>query len=70
MGINEIDYTIHPYTVGREDCKVLPRSFKTLAEAKHISPSRTKVRWSAASFIWTDRSSSTAALRPRESIQA
>jgi hypothetical protein len=34
MGINEIDYTIHPYTVGREDCKVLPRSFKTLAEAE------------------------------------
>ena len=34
MGINEIDYTIHPYTVGRDDCKVLPRSFKTLAEAE------------------------------------
>ena len=34
MGINEIDYTIHPYTVGREDCTVLPRSFKTLAEAE------------------------------------
>jgi hypothetical protein len=34
MGINEIDYTIHPYTVGREVCKVLPRSFKTLAEAE------------------------------------
>ena len=34
MGINEIDYTICPYTVGREDCKVLPRSFKTLAEAE------------------------------------
>ena len=34
MGINEIDYTIHPYTVGREDCKVLPRSFKTLGEAE------------------------------------
>jgi len=34
MGINEIDYTIHPYTVGREDCKVLPRSFNTLAEAE------------------------------------
>ena len=34
MSINEIDYTIHPYTVGREDCKVLPRSFKTLAEAE------------------------------------
>ncbi len=33
MGINEIDHTIYPYTVGREDCKVLPRSFKTLAEA-------------------------------------
>jgi hypothetical protein len=26
MGINEIDHTIHPYTVGREDCKVLPKS--------------------------------------------
>ena len=34
MGINEIDYTIHPYTVGREDCKVLPRSFEMLAEAE------------------------------------
>jgi hypothetical protein len=34
MGINEIDLTIYPYTVGREDCKVLPRSFKTLAEAE------------------------------------
>ena len=34
MGINEIDHTVHPYTVGREDCKVFPRSFKTLAEAE------------------------------------
>lgn len=34
MGINETDHTIYPYTVGREDCKVLPRSFKTLAEAE------------------------------------
>jgi hypothetical protein len=34
MGINEIDHTIYPYTVGREDCKVLPRSFKTLADAE------------------------------------
>ncbi|HET8667842.1 MAG TPA: hypothetical protein VFM10_07670 [Terriglobales bacterium] len=34
MGIDEIDLTIYPYTVGREDCKVLPRSFKTLAEAE------------------------------------
>ncbi len=34
MGINELDLTIYPYTVGREDCKVLPRSFKTLAEAE------------------------------------
>ena len=34
MGINEIDHTIYPYTVGREDCKALPRSFKTLAEAE------------------------------------
>jgi len=34
MGIKEIDYAIRPYTVGREDCKVLPRSFKTLAEAE------------------------------------
>jgi hypothetical protein len=34
MSINEIDHTIDPYTVGREDCKVLPRSFKTLAEAE------------------------------------
>ena len=34
MGINEIDHTIYLYTVGREDCRVLPRSFKTLAEAE------------------------------------
>jgi hypothetical protein len=34
MGINEIDHTIYPYTVGREDCRVLPRSFKTLADAE------------------------------------
>jgi hypothetical protein len=34
MGINEMDGTIYPYTVGREDCKVLPRSFKTMAEAE------------------------------------
>ena len=34
MGINEIDHTIYPYTVGRVDCKVLPRSFGTLAEAE------------------------------------
>ena len=34
MGINEIDHTIYPYMVGREDCRVLPRSFKTLAEAE------------------------------------
>ena len=34
MGINEIDHTIHPYTVGHVDCKVFPRSFKTLAEAQ------------------------------------
>ncbi len=34
MGIDEIDLTIYPYTVGREDCTVLPRSFKTLTEAK------------------------------------
>ena len=34
MGVNELDDTICLYTVGREDCKVLPRSFKTLAEAE------------------------------------
>ena len=34
MGIDELDDTICLYTVGREDCKVLPRSFKTLAEAE------------------------------------
>ena len=34
MGINELDHTIYPYTVGREDCKVLPRSFKTLDKAR------------------------------------
>jgi hypothetical protein len=34
MGFKEIDHTIRPYTVGHEDCKVLPRSFKTLAEAE------------------------------------
>jgi hypothetical protein len=32
--LNEIDHTIYPYTVGREDCKVLPRSFETLAEGE------------------------------------
>ena len=55
MGINEIDHTIYPYTVGREDCKVLPRSFETLPKPKHISLSRTRVRWSAASSISMDR---------------
>ena len=34
MGINEIDHTIYPYTVGRDDCRVLPRSFKRLADAE------------------------------------
>ena len=34
MGIDDICQTIYPYMVGREDCKVLPRSFKTLAEAE------------------------------------
>ena len=34
MGMNDIDHTIYPYTVGREDCKVLPRSFEMLAEAE------------------------------------
>src|SRR5271169_3898601 len=34
MGISEIDHAIYPYTVGHEDCKVLPRSFETLAEAQ------------------------------------
>jgi hypothetical protein len=34
MGIDEIDLTIYPFTVGREDCRVLPRSFKTLPEAE------------------------------------
>jgi hypothetical protein len=34
MGMSEIDHTIYPYTVGREDCRVLPRSFKSLAEAE------------------------------------
>jgi hypothetical protein len=34
MAINELDDTICLYTVGREDGKVLPRSFKTLAEAE------------------------------------
>jgi hypothetical protein len=34
MVINELDDTICLYTVGREDCRVLPRSFKTLAEAE------------------------------------
>ena len=44
MGINELDLTIYPYTVGREDCKVLPRSFKTLAEAKAYLANQ---RWDA-----------------------
>jgi hypothetical protein len=34
MGMNDIDHTIYPYTVGREDCKVLPRSVAMLAEAE------------------------------------
>ena len=34
MTTTEIDRTIYPYTVGRVDCRVLPRSFKTLAEAR------------------------------------
>ena len=34
MGMNDVDHTIYPYTVGREDCKVLPRSFAMLAEAE------------------------------------
>jgi hypothetical protein len=34
MGIDEIDHTIYPYTVGRVDCKVFPRSFRTLGEAE------------------------------------
>ena len=34
MGIDDICQTIYPYMVGREDCRVLPRSFKTLAEAE------------------------------------
>jgi hypothetical protein len=43
MGINEIDLTIYPYTVGHEDCKVLPRSFKTLAEAEAYLAMQDKV---------------------------
>ena len=42
MGINELDLTIYPYTVGREDCTVLPRSFKTLAEAEAYLAQQTK----------------------------
>jgi hypothetical protein len=34
MGINELDHTIYPYTVGRKDCTALPQSFETLAEAE------------------------------------
>ena len=34
MVISEIDDAICPYTVGHEDCKVLPRSFRTLVEAE------------------------------------
>ena len=45
MGMNEIDHTIYPYTVGREDCKVLPRSFKTLAEAEAYFAMRHRNRW-------------------------
>ena len=56
MGINEIDHTIYPYTVGREDCKVLPRSFKTLADAKAYLAEQDKVHWRAASSISTGRS--------------
>jgi hypothetical protein len=42
MGIDELDLTIYPYTVGREDCTVLPRSFKTLAEAEAYLAQQTK----------------------------
>ena len=37
MGNNEIDHTIYPYTVGREDCKVLPRPFKDASQSRSIS---------------------------------
>jgi hypothetical protein len=50
MGINEIDHTIHPYTVGRDDCKVLPRSFKTLAEAEAYLAEQNKGALERAEF--------------------
>ena len=59
MGMNEIDHTIYPYTVGREDCKVLPRSFKSLGEAEAYFAKQDKGALSAASSISTDRSRTT-----------
>jgi hypothetical protein len=50
MGMNEIDHTIYPYTVGREDCKVLPRSFKTLAEAEAYLAAQDKVALERGEF--------------------
>ena len=50
MGMNEIDHTIYPYTVGREDCKVLPRSFKMLAEAEAYLAAQDKVALERGEF--------------------
>jgi hypothetical protein len=50
MGLNEIDHTIYPYMVGREDCKALPRSFKTLAEAEAYLAAQDKVALERGEF--------------------
>jgi len=52
MGIDEICQTIYPYMVGREDCKVLPRSFKTLAEGDSTCTT-TPVEPQVTSGAWT-----------------
>ena len=50
MGMNDIDHTIYPYTVGRI-AKFYRDRLSCWRKRKHISLSRTRVRWSAASSI-------------------
>jgi hypothetical protein len=50
MGIDETDLMIYPYTVGREDCRVLPRSFRTLAEAEAYLAAQDKVALERGEF--------------------
>jgi hypothetical protein len=41
---------IYPYTVGREDCKVVPRSFETRAEAEAYLAEQDKVALERGEF--------------------